>query len=163
MEVNFRGIYAVVKTYFVFTWLRRIFGAWEGGVIMRLLITLITITAFVPSVALADVVPTEEWVCRGLEKGEKCSLSDSSRKGTCQDSTCSRSDYSHGTPPTSVEYDCLKCLDENGVVPSGITSDDTSGGCNVVPGTSTFNEVGALVLAGSFSLLFFLRRRRHRQ
>ncbi|MCB9642617.1 MAG: hypothetical protein H6728_06035 [Myxococcales bacterium] len=57
--------------------------------------------------AQADVVPPEVGVCEQKAVGDACEWS--GVKGTCQSAKCTKLDYSDGSPPQSVEYDCVKC------------------------------------------------------
>jgi MYXO-CTERM domain-containing protein len=67
--------------------------------------------------AMADVIPPEVAACEGLDAGNTCN------GGVCQKSTCSRLDYSQGSPPVgTIAYDCVKC----GSSPNG--QGGTSGG-----------------------------------
>lgn len=60
-------------------------------------------------VGLADLPPPEpESVCANAKADDPCALSDG-QSGRCVDATCSKLDYSQGTPPQSVEYSCLRC------------------------------------------------------
>ncbi len=60
-----------------------------------------------PSVASADVIPFEVEACSGKKEGAKCTMFD--QPGTCAQSTCSKLDYSQGTPPKPKKYDCVVC------------------------------------------------------
>jgi hypothetical protein len=125
---------------------------------MRSLLIAILVSAWAAP-ALGDVSPPEQVACeREMKlKGQGCRLDATGATGTCQESTCSNIDYSNRNDAGgwgTRTYACLKCLDANGHVPT------SAGGCSFVPATSSFRELGALALAGSFSLLFFLRRRR---
>lgn len=53
-------------------------------------------------VALADI-PQPPDPCDGKAKGDPCD------SGVCVAETCSKLDYSKGTPPSSLEYECIKC------------------------------------------------------
>ena len=53
-------------------------------------------------VALADI-PQPPDPCDGKAKGDPCD------SGVCVAETCSKLDYSKGTPPSSMEYECIKC------------------------------------------------------
>jgi hypothetical protein len=53
-------------------------------------------------VALADLAPPPD-PCDGKAKGDPCD------SGVCVAETCSKLDYSKGTPPSSMEYECIKC------------------------------------------------------
>lgn len=59
-------------------------------------------------IAWADVVPPEVAACQSKQEGDSCQTSDN-QTGTCNKDKCSRLDYSDGTPPSTVDYDCLKC------------------------------------------------------
>lgn len=56
----------------------------------------------------ADVIPPEVTACEKKAVGDTCAAD--SKTGTCQQSKCAKLDYSDGTPPTSKEYDCVKCV-----------------------------------------------------
>ena len=55
------------------------------------------------SIARADLAPPNVDPCAGEQAGTKCTT-DSGRHGSCQQTKCSRLDYSNGVPPGSVEY-----------------------------------------------------------
>lgn len=82
------------------------------------------------SLAAADVISPEEDVCRDAEVGETCRTS--GVRGTCQLTTCYRNDYSEGTPPRTIEVECMRCLRP------GADPDDPdaarSGGCDTAAG-----------------------------
>jgi hypothetical protein len=61
------------------------------------------------SVALADVPPPNRTACDGKRVGQACTTN-WGRAGTCRMEECSRLDYSNGTPPGTVTYDCLLCV-----------------------------------------------------
>lgn len=61
-----------------------------------------------PQAARADIVPPDLAACGGKAKGDACE--DGGQPGTCQPDRCSKLDYSNGTPPSSVDYDCIKCV-----------------------------------------------------
>ena len=65
-------------------------------------------TLLLPRVAAADVPSAELEACGGKATGDACN--DGNQNGTCQPGKCSRLDYSKGTPPGSVEFDCVKCI-----------------------------------------------------
>lgn len=73
-------------------------------------LALTVFAAFVatPSAARADLIPPDVSGCSGKSAGDACKLSGGG-DGQCGKSTCSKLDYSQGTPPKSVTYDCLKC------------------------------------------------------
>lgn len=105
----------------------------------------------VASSAWADVPPPNSSGCNGQQASSSCKTDDG-RSGVCQSDTCSRLDYSHGTPPTSVEYDCLRCVVQSSGTPDAGTSgasQDPQGtpgkksGCAAMPGAPL--GLGALV------------------
>jgi hypothetical protein len=114
--------------------------------------------------ARADVTPPEESACSSLQSGAACTISPGGASGTCQSTTCSHLDYAHrddGGIPTTAQTACLKCLDTGGNVPTTTTTTpEKSSGCSQALSTSSTREVAALLFAGAFSLLFFLKRRR---
>lgn len=60
------------------------------------------------TLAHADVPPADTEGCSGKAAGDAC-RTDAGEDGGCVTSTCSRLDYSNGTPPSSVQYECLLC------------------------------------------------------
>lgn len=58
--------------------------------------------------ARADEAPPPSYYsCSGKAVGAVCEADEG--PGTCVASTCSRLDYSQGTPPRTIQSDCLKC------------------------------------------------------
>jgi hypothetical protein len=92
---------------------------------MRLLLLLAVLG--LASAALADVPPPDVSDCQSKAAGDGCKT-DGNQAGACQKQTCSRLDYSDGSPPSSVQYDCLKCV--AGVTPA------KGGGCAAAPGAA---------------------------
>jgi hypothetical protein len=92
---------------------------------MRLLL-LLAVMGFATA-ALADVPPPDVSDCQSKAAGDACKT-DGSQSGACQKQTCSRLDYSDGSPPSTVQYDCLKCV--AGAAPA------KSGGCAAAPGAA---------------------------
>jgi MYXO-CTERM domain-containing protein len=79
------------------------------------------IVPFGTATSFADVIPPEVLVCNALDAGAPCPSARTSpfvpdtTTGSCQSATCSRIDYSQGTPPVgSVQYPCLKCIATGG-------------------------------------------------
>lgn len=112
----------------------------------------------VPALARADVPPPPSIAsCEGATAGAACQL-DAGGAGQCAPWKCSRLDYSQGTPPNSVEYDCFRCAAAVASADSKPTDSNSAPppvkeGCAVDP---TGGMLGALIaLAG-------LRRRRAR-
>lgn len=93
-------------------------------------------------VARADVPPPDVSGCNNKEAGDDCKT-DEGASGTCEQSTCSRLDYSTD-PPSSQQYDCLKC-----------TIDD--GGCAMRSGPAALGALGGGAVAAA--LLLWQRRR----
>ena len=62
-----------------------------------------------PSSARADVPPMGLKACEGKAKGTACK-DEGGQAGTCQPDKCSKLDYSKGTPPSSIEWDCVRCM-----------------------------------------------------
>lgn len=60
------------------------------------------------TVARADLVISQESVCRDLKPGAACR--GDFGEGVCTSSTCTRNDYSEGVPPKLKVVECLKCL-----------------------------------------------------
>lgn len=100
---------------------------------LRALSSLVFVVA---SVALADVPPADISGCSNKKAGDACQTDDK-KSGGCKSTTCSRVDATQ-TPPTTVEYACVKC--DAGTKPTG--------GCQSTPWLS---------LAALFPVL--LRRR----
>jgi hypothetical protein len=87
--------------------------------------------------ARADIPPPNSQGCDMKAAGDDC-MKDDETAGTCVTEKCTKLDYSDGSPPTSVEYDCVLC---NG--PAAATSSSSSassgggdepadgGGCSV--------------------------------
>jgi MYXO-CTERM domain-containing protein len=57
----------------------------------------------------ADLIDPGEEACGGKEEGDECDLEGGQGSGVCAKQTCSKLDYSEGTPPKSKDYDCLRC------------------------------------------------------
>lgn len=74
----------------------------------RLPLALFALALVAPSSARADLPPPEEnMVCADKKVGDACELSGA--RGACVSDSCSRLDYSNGTPPETVSYECLRC------------------------------------------------------
>ncbi len=58
--------------------------------------------------ALADVTPPDTDGCYARAEDAGCKKDDQA-DGTCTKSSCGKLDYSHGTPPTPIVVECLKC------------------------------------------------------
>jgi hypothetical protein len=108
-----------------------------------------------PSLARADVPPPNLAGCDMKKAGDAC-VKDDDSDGTCVQQKCSKLDYSNGTPPTSVEYDCILCSGPPAAAndPAAAADDD---GCSVaLPGvTASSMSAGAAIAAA----LLWMRRR----
>lgn len=82
---------------------------------MRRLVLLAAL--LVSPVVVADLVISEEDVCRGLKPGAACRASLS--EGVCTQSTCTRNDYSEGVPPKQKVVECLKCVPRSATPDAG--------------------------------------------
>jgi hypothetical protein len=111
-----------------------------------------------PTLARADVPPPNLAGCDMKKAGDAC-VKDDDSDGTCVQQKCNKLDYSNGTPPTSVEYDCILCSGPPGATPSGDAAEDE--GCSVAhPGVAAGSmSAGAAIAAG----LLLMRRRRPRR
>lgn len=68
---------------------------------------------FASTSARADEISDEEDVCRSADKGAACTVRGVA--GKCQDTKCSRIDYS-GDKPKAIERDCRSCVVATGAV-----------------------------------------------
>jgi hypothetical protein len=111
-------------------------------------------TLFLASAASADVPPPNEAQCQTKKVGDSCTTDDG-KSGACATSTCTRLDYSQGSPPGTEEYECKLC--DESAPQTGEESSESGGGCSIGAG-----DVGSgLALMGlALPLLTFLRRRR---
>ena len=76
--------------------------------------------------AHADVVPPEVGACQNKSAGDACTV-EGGTQGNCAAKKCTRLDYSDGTPPSSVEYDCVSCVTTGAEPPKeGGTPDGSS-------------------------------------
>jgi hypothetical protein len=83
--------------------------------------------------AQADVPPPDSTQCVGKAAGDGCTT-DMGSEGSCQTATCSKLDYSNGTPPTSVDYECLLCEERTGTDGTDVPGTDGTDGTDL-PGT----------------------------
>ncbi len=109
-------------------------------------IAAVTVMASSP-LTFADV-PPERVDCPGKKVGDACTDRTTKKAGTCQADTCGSPTLDAG--PTG--YQCLTC---SGPPPSH------DGGC-AIASKPTLKRVGPWLVAGMFSLLFFVGRRRRR-
>jgi hypothetical protein len=75
--------------------------------------------------AHADVIPPDVSACQGKQAGDACTVEGGSA-GNCAAKKCTRLDYSDGTPPSSVEYDCVSCVTTGAEVATEGTTPDGS-------------------------------------
>lgn len=73
----------------------------------------------------------DEAACQGKQSGEACSLVNGSA-GSCGPGTCSRLDYSQGSPPRASEEPCTVCVvasvsTDHHPPPLGTTTDTSEG------------------------------------
>lgn len=116
-------------------------------------------TATIAAPAMADVPPPNSEGCMGKVAADACQKDDMSA-GSCVAQTCSRLDYSMGTPPTTVEYQCLLC---SGPAPTPDAPTDDDGACSVsrYAGMNTAGAIGAWIFGAA--MLMFVRRNRSRR
>jgi hypothetical protein len=117
--------------------------------------------------ARADVIPADVEACRSRQIGDACTQDG---KSTCQTTTCTQIDYAGWTNrdggPPSKQVDCVKCAPKGklvatdaGAAPKGDEAGDSSG-CSVGGVAAAARPAGPWLLAGAFSALFLVRRRR---
>lgn len=128
---------------------RRLGPPYHGPMKHILTIALTALTLPFAGAALADIPPPNTQGCANRKASDACK-NDNGNDGTCTASKCSKLDYSKGTPPSTVEYDCLVCTSSGG---------GTSGGCSMSAGTGAS---GALFAALALPLLLRRRRRMSR-
>lgn len=108
-----------------------------------------------PAPARADVPPPNFAGCDMKKAGDAC-VKDDESDGSCVQQKCSKLDYSNGTPPTSVEYDCTLCSGPPVPTPADETEVAESGCSVALPGvTAGWMTAGAALAAG----LLLMRRR----
>ena len=112
--------------------------------------TLLCALMLCATVARADVPPPNASGCASKTGGAACT-DDANAAGACAKNTCSKLDYSDGSPPSSVSYECLLCVaGASPAVDAGTGATPVKTGCTAVPG-------GLLAAAAVF---FALRKRR---
>lgn len=99
----------------------------------------LVVSAWVPcSLAWADLPPPGIEECGGKAVGTPCVTSNPpGTAGVCQNTTCTRLDYSQGTPPRSVTEPCVRCLLEGTDAASPATGANPDGSPAVPPGPGT--------------------------
>ncbi len=117
----------------------------------------------VASPAFADVPPPDTSGCNMKVAGDACQKDDMSA-GTCGAQTCTKLDYSMGTPPKTVEYACLVCTSSGsaGGSPSNNGGSADDGGCSVRHG-GVVGAMSAWVLGAAVLLLSRRSRARVRK
>lgn len=124
-------------------------------------------TATICGTALADVAPAEQGPCDSKTAGDACTTATGNAAGVCTTTTCSKLDYSHGSPPVgTIDYSCVLCVASTsqpsageGGVGGGTVDTGATGGCSMAH-DGGLGAVAAWACAGAFSLLFAGRRRR---
>ncbi|MCK6588157.1 MAG: hypothetical protein HUU21_21930 [Polyangiaceae bacterium] len=108
--------------------------------------------------ARADVPPPNLAGCDMKKAGDAC-VKDDGSDGSCVQQKCTKLDYSNGTPPTPVEYDCLLCSGAPVPADNPPPAEDDDGCSVAFPGvTASSISAGAVIAAA----LFLMRRRRPR-
>lgn len=95
--------------------------------------------------ARADIVSPEISACSGKATGDACE--DAGKAGTCQPDKCSKLDYSRGTPPSSVEYDCAKCVPA-AAAPAVVTTPAATPTTAPTPGPEPTPKASGCAIAG---------------
>jgi hypothetical protein len=116
--------------------------------------------------AFADVPPPDTFGCNAKAAGDACQKDDMSA-GTCVAETCTKLDYSDGSPPGTIDYPCLVCTSSASA--GGSSSSNSSsggdseddGGCSVRSG-GVAGALGAWVLGAAVMLLSRRMRTRAR-
>jgi hypothetical protein len=84
--------------------------------------------------AFADLPPPDTSGCNMKVAGDTCQKDDMSA-GTCMTKTCSKLDYSDGSPPGTIDYECLVCTSSGDGGSAGASASSSSSGGNT-PGES---------------------------
>lgn len=111
------------------------------------------------AIASADAIPPDVSACNGKQANDSCSWMTVS--GKCVSSKCGKLDYSDGSPPSTITYDCLECSasgSDGGSESDGGTSSGGKGGC-AVSAASLGTWAIALIPMGA---LAFLKRRKNK-
>lgn len=130
---------------------------------VRVFTILVAGLMFAGSARADEAPPPSFFVCAGKSPGDACEGDFGA--GACVASTCSRLDYSKGSPPETVSRDCLKCQPPTPPAQSVVTTPapsppatapapETRGACQIGPG------VGAPFLV-LLALAMVRRRRDH--
>lgn len=118
--------------------------------------------------AIADTISPEESACTGKKAGDSCTVTGSTVAGNCASKKCKRLDYSDGSPPGTIEYDCMECVtteaaDASPPTDGGDTTADASttpaaksGGCHV----GEASPMAALPWLVALAFPLVMRRRR---
>lgn len=133
------------------------------AVSVRVFTILVAGLMFTGSARADEAPPPSFFTCAGKSPGDACE--GDSGAGVCVASTCSRLDYSKGSPPETVSRDCLKCQPPTppaqSVVatpaqspPATAPAPEAKGACQIGPGAGA----PALFLLA----LAMVRRRRYR-
>ncbi len=98
--------------------------------------------------AWADVIPPNQTACQSKQEGDSCQTTDN-LSGTCTKDKCTRLDYSDGTPPSSVEYDCLICKSSSSTDNANNSSTNSNNNKNGNNNTSNSGGSGCRVMVDS--------------
>jgi hypothetical protein len=138
------------------------------ALLLILLASLLAVLVW-PRPLRADVPPPNSAQCNGKNAGDTCTTDDG-KSGACASSTCSKLDYSDGTPPGTKTYPCLLC--NAGPAPTTTTTTTSSASSSATPseGGSGCNVGFAARAAGAGgialivpAIVLFSRRRRARR
>lgn len=75
---------------------------------MRWILSCLVVVVAISSPAFADVISPDQSACGSKVKGDACTLDD--KPGACQESSCSRRDYTDGPPGKMVNVPCTVCV-----------------------------------------------------
>lgn len=121
----------------------------------------IFVSLVVASPALADVPPPDSSGCLMKAAGDPCQK-DNGSNGTCTTSTCTKLDYSDGSPPGTIEYECLLCTGSGGEGGSSSSNSSSSGGNSEDDGGCSVRSGGVAGAVGAWifgAIVLVLARR----
>ncbi|MCY1010120.1 hypothetical protein OV079_32050 [Nannocystis pusilla] len=126
----------------------------------RLSLVLLAGLVLAPALARADVPPPPSIAtCEGATAGAACEL-DAGGPGQCAPWKCSKLDYSQGSPPRSVEYDCLRCAAASEAKPVEAKPADTKSAPPAAEAKGCAIDPAGGMLGVLFALVGVRRRRR---
>lgn len=85
-------------------------------------------------IAQASIQSPPEEACKGKKVDDACALP-SGEAGACKADKCNQLDYSKGTPPQSIEVDCIVCV-AGAQPPPGPGPVEVGGGPGAGPGAT---------------------------